>query len=66
MAVKTLNDGFMQDMATAEAWKSLSGSFNWDEIMLVKYQDKVDWSEISKKRKYLLDNPYDEEVPKKD
>ena len=48
MAVKTLSDGFMQDMATAEAWKSLSGSFNWDEIMLEKYQDKVDWSEISK------------------
>ena len=31
-----------------EAWKELSNDFNWSETLLEKYQDKVNWDEISK------------------
>ena len=40
----------MQNIATEEAWKELSSEFNWNETMLEKYQDKVDWDEISENR----------------
>jgi hypothetical protein len=45
--VKTLSNDFMQKIATEEAWKSLSGDFQWNESLLEKYQDKVDWHEVS-------------------
>lgn len=45
--VKTLSNDFMQKIATEEAWKSLSGDFQWNESLLDKYQDKVDWHEVS-------------------
>ena len=47
MSTKTLSNEFMQNIATEEAWKELSCEFNWDEILLEKYQDKVNWNEIS-------------------
>ena len=47
MATKTLSNEFMQKIMTEEAWKDLSSSFNWSETMLEKYQDKVDWNDIS-------------------
>ena len=50
MATKTLSNEFMQNIANEEAWKELSGGFNWNETMLEKYQDKVDWDEISENR----------------
>ena len=50
MTTKTLSNEFMQNIATEEAWKELSGDFNWNETMLEKYQDKVDWDEISENR----------------
>ena len=40
----------MQKIMTEEAWKELSSDFNWSEALLEKYQDKVDWSEISENR----------------
>ena len=46
MAAKVLSNEFMQNIATGEAWKELSGNFNWSETTLEKYQDKVDWDEI--------------------
>ena len=46
MATKVLSNEFMQNIATEEAWKELSGNFNWSETTLEKYQDKVDWDEI--------------------
>ena len=50
MATKTLSNEFMQNIATEEAWKELSGKFNWSEVLLEKYQDNVDWDEISENR----------------
>ena len=50
MATKVLSNEFMQNIATEEAWKELSGNFNWSEAMLEKCQDKVDWEEISRNR----------------
>ena len=50
MATKTLSNDFMQKMMTDEAWKELSNDFNWSEALLEKFQDKVDWSEISENR----------------
>ena len=46
MATKVLSNEFMQNIATSEAWKELSGNFSWSETTLEKYQDKVDWDEI--------------------
>ena len=50
MATKVLSNEFMQNIATEEAWKKLSSNFNWSETTLEKYQDKVDWDEISENR----------------
>ena len=50
MATKILSNEFMQKIMTEEAWKELSNDFNWSEAMLDKYQDKVDWNEISENR----------------
>ncbi len=47
MATKTLSNDFMQNIASEEAWKNLSGEFSWSETLLEKCQDKVDWEEIS-------------------
>lgn len=47
MATKVLSNEFMQKIMNEEAWKELSEDFNWSEAMLEKYQDKVDWNEIS-------------------
>ena len=37
----------MQKIMNEEVWKELSKDFNWSEALLEKYQDKVDWNEIS-------------------
>jgi len=42
----TLNDGMMAVMLEEDAWKSVSGDFNWTEQLLEKYQDKVDWESV--------------------
>jgi len=44
---KSLNDEFMQHIATEQMWKELSVKFRWTEALLEKYADKVDWKEIS-------------------
>ena len=48
MATKVLSNEFMQKIMNEEAWKELSNDFNWSETLLEKYQDKVNWDEISK------------------
>lgn len=47
MATKVLSNEFIQKIMNEEAWKELSNDFNWSETLLEKYQDKVDWNEIS-------------------
>ena len=51
MATKELSNEFMQQVAKDAAWKELSSDFSWSETLLEKYQDKVDWNEISSNRK---------------
>lgn len=50
MATKVLSNEFMQKIMNEEAWKELSNDFNWSEALLEKYQDKVNWDEISRNR----------------
>ena len=57
MAKKTLSNEFMQKISIDEAWKELSESFNWSENLLEKYQDKVDWQNISKNSNILWTIP---------
>ena len=47
MATKILSNDFMHQTAVSEAWKELSENFSWSEALLEKYQDQVDWHEIS-------------------
>lgn len=42
-----LNDGLIALMVEEEAWRNLSREFTWNESLLEKYKDKVDWEEIS-------------------
>lgn len=45
--IKTLSNEFMQIISTDEAWKELSGTYSWSESLLEKYQDRVDWHDVS-------------------
>ena len=65
MATKTLSNEFMQNIATEEAWKELSSDFAWSEAMLEKYQDKVDWDEISENRNVRWTIPMIQKFQKK-
>ena len=42
-----LAEGLMAQMMEEEAWKGLSGSFGFTLQMLEKYQDRLDWEEVS-------------------
>ena len=45
--VSILNDEFIPTIITEEeAWKELSSSSEWNETLLEKYQDQVDWEKI--------------------
>lgn len=50
MTTKQLSSDFMQQIAEEQAWKELSGDFCWTEALLEKYQDKLDWMEVSENR----------------
>ena len=38
---------FMEQELEREAWKELSKDWTWTEEWLTKYQDRIDWNEIS-------------------
>ena len=65
MATKVLSNEFMQNIATEEAWKELSSNFSWTEAMLEKYQDKVNWDEISENRNIRWTLPMIQKFQKK-
>ena len=65
MATTVLSNEFMQNIATEEAWKELSGDFNWSETTLEKYQDKVDWDEISRNSRIRWTIPMIQKFQKK-
>lgn len=50
MEKTNLNDGLMAQMIEEEAWKRLSVDYPWNETLLEKNKDKVDWEEISSNR----------------
>lgn len=37
----------MRNILMEEAWKELSSNFSWSETLLEKYQNSIDWNEIS-------------------
>lgn len=37
----------MRNILIEEAWKELSSNFSWSETLLEKYQNCIDWNEIS-------------------
>ena len=47
----------MQRIADEGAWKELSGELSWTETLLEKYQDKIDWQELSGNRNILWTIP---------
>ena len=47
---ETLETNYLRQKAILDAWKELSGRFNWSETLLEKYQDKLDWDEVSDNR----------------
>ena len=47
---KTINDEFMQQVATEQAWKKLAKEYAWTEDFLEKYSDKLNWKLISKNK----------------
>ena len=57
MATKTLSNEFMQRIADEGAWKELSNDLCWTEQLLEKYQDKIDWNELSENRNVLWTIP---------
>ena len=44
---KTVNDEFMRQVATEQAWKELAETHAWTEALLEKHSDKLDWKLIS-------------------
>ncbi len=50
MEKTNLTDGLMAQMIEEEAWRNLSGSYPWNEALLEKHKDRVDWEEISSNR----------------
>ena len=57
MATKTLSNDFMQRIADEGAWKELSNDLSWTETLLEKFQDKIDWQELSGNRNILWTIP---------
>lgn len=55
----------MQNIATEEAWKELSSNFAWSEAMLEKYQDKVNWDEVTENRNIRWTLPMIQKFQKK-
>ena len=47
MATEKLNNELMQHILDEAAWGKLSEELAWSEQLLEKYEDKVDWKEIS-------------------
>lgn len=39
-------EGVVAQMMENEAWKELSGEINWNESLLEKYADKLDWENV--------------------
>ena len=50
MEKNSLTDGLMALMIEEEAWKKLSFDYPWNEALLEKYKDKLDWDEVSGNR----------------
>lgn len=47
MATKVLSNEFMAKVLEDASWKELSGEIAWNEQLLEKHKDKLNWSEVS-------------------
>lgn len=47
MATKKLNDDFMAKVLEDTVWQELSRDFQWNEALLEKCKDRVNWKDIS-------------------
>ncbi len=54
---KTINDEFMLQVATEQAWQKLTEDYAWTEDLLEKYSDKLNWKQISSNRAILWTVP---------
>ena len=50
MEKNNLTGGLMALMIEEGAWKELSYDYPWNEALLEKYKDKLDWDEVSSNR----------------
>lgn len=47
MVTNDLEKDFMKKALEDAVWKALSQEFAWNEALMEKYRDKIDWKEIS-------------------
>ena len=45
--VRTFGDAIVSQELNKEAWKKLSREFKWNEELLRKYRDQIDWEALS-------------------
>ena len=45
--VRTFGDAIVSQEMNKEAWKKLSREFKWNEELLRKYRDQIDWEALS-------------------
>lgn len=45
--VRTFGDAIVSQELNKEAWKKMSREFKWNEELLRKYRDEIDWKELS-------------------
>ena len=51
--VRTFGDAIVSQELSKEAWKKLSREFKWNEELLRKYRDEIDWDALSENTNML-------------
>ena len=51
--VRTFGDAIVSQELSKEAWKKLSLEFKWNEELLRKYRDEIDWDALSENTNIL-------------
>ena len=51
--VRTFGDAIVSQELNKEAWKKLSREFKWNEELLRKYRNEIDWKELSENTEML-------------
>lgn len=48
--METKNNEIMAKALMKDAWDKLSEEFSWNEQLLERYKDKVNWDEVSRNK----------------